>query len=143
MKNLIITFGALLAIGANADTWKLNSKYEAVPNTETQRSILEFSNGKKQFTYRPTEVPFGMVSTNSKIVNKTTYIVTGWSLGANSLQFKVFAPDKAQEKPLCEVTSLSEEAKLRENKGQLEIQVLTAKDETPDIISAQWIACKQ
>lgn len=142
MKFLMLTVLLVFSLPSygkrEPSSWTTTSAYEKVPSSETNRSVLTFINGTSTSSYRPTEAPFGLVSTQRVVLNKQEYFVTTWPQGARTAVFRVFNPEVSGADTLCEKNSFSESAKLKIGRDQqLKIQVF---DESGD---ESWSDCNQ
>lgn len=122
---------------AQESSWSLSEKLSPLDGTAPAQSSLMFSKENTSLEYIPAEPPLGLVSHEIIELEGTRYFLTGWAHGAHTMVYRVFAPEKQKNRPLCEVISLGESSRLRLSKGVLELEVFH-----DDAGPATWIRCK-
>jgi hypothetical protein len=121
---------ALVSVSSSAsvsETWTVSSELVQAKSGKAKLDRVTFKSGKTSIVYEPSEPPLGMVSSKAVTLGGSTYFVTAWAQGSATTLFRVFAPGDAKEKPICELTSLSETAELREANGRIEISITSTE----------------
>jgi hypothetical protein len=117
MKFIVLTF----ALASAAETWTISNELVQSKIGKAKLDRVTFKSDSASVVYEPKEPPLGMVSSKAFVLGGETYFVTGWAHGPSTILFRVFAPGMAKEKPVCELSSLSESAELRELEGKIQI----------------------
>ncbi len=134
MKTLMICISLLLlalpsAAKRTPASWQLTDRYEKKADTEVMRSVIEFRKGSAVSTYKPEEMPFGLVLKERALINKQEYFITGWAHGAKTVMFRIFSPETEGVKPLCEEVSFGEETSLRQQDDKIQVQIFSPSGE--------------
>lgn len=117
--------------------WRTSTNYEKKPNSEVNRSVLNFEHNGAKSTYKPEEAPFGLVETERIPLNGKEYFVTIWPNGARSVLVRVFEPEKQGAQPICEIVSFAESANLKlSTEGVLELETYFDNSDQP-----KWLPC--
>ncbi len=135
----IITLTLVLTAATSGFSWNMESKYEPVPGKTIKRTVLKFRGEGLEGEYRPFKAPYLMnVREHLKLESGENVFITVWSLGAQSVIYRIFNPVMNITTPICELWSISDEIRYRIKEGKLEFKVLKSLEPSP---VWEWKAC--
>ncbi len=113
-------------------SWKMSSEDVSFSKGVLKRTNLTFKGGGEVFNYLPREAPYLMTIRKKVLMDSGEVVfITGWSHGAQSTIFRVFAPGALRSTPVCELTSLSDEFEYKQEGAAVEIKILMSVTTEP------------